>query len=210
MCILKDHLRIADVIEPIRNLTVSDRIIFCASPANLRDDRMIPIVRAFAECVGNNRGGSILDIPDLNLDLLNVKTDVGSKDFLDKLESLHKALVLYTWLSYRFAGVFSTQTMAFYTKRLVEEKIQQALSYASSKVDMPGLRVPAAESAILQKLIPKQVASTDPKQTTNARGKITESECPLPIRRLDYIPHHLVRRTGARDLATSLHYDARP
>ncbi|KAL8690184.1 MAG: hypothetical protein Q9218_004317 [Villophora microphyllina] len=132
LCILKDHIGIADTIEPVKNLTTADRILFCAAPAkvtaNTRDDAMRSVVRSFAECVGNGASGGILDIPVLNLTLLNEKVLLGSKDYLGKLEFLHKALVLYLWLSYRFAGVFNTQAMAFYVKGIVEDRIQQVLA----------------------------------------------------------------------------------
>ncbi|KAL8944592.1 MAG: hypothetical protein Q9211_000517 [Gyalolechia sp. 1 TL-2023] len=128
LCSLKDHLDIADTIEPVKNLTIGDRIIFCASPAAIKDETLRPVLRAFANCVGNNTGGGILDIKALDLELLDVRFSVVSRDHLERLESLHKALILYLWLSYRFAGVFNTQAMAFYVKKLVEERIQQALS----------------------------------------------------------------------------------
>ncbi|KAI4116953.1 MAG: hypothetical protein LQ345_002728 [Seirophora villosa] len=134
LCSQQDHLLIADTIEPVKNLTISDRIIFCASPASLKDDTQRPVLRAFAECVGNKGGGGILDIRALDLELLNQQVIVGSKDYLQKLESLHKSLILYLWLSYRFAGIFSTQALAFYVKSLVEEKIQQTLSQASATI----------------------------------------------------------------------------
>lgn len=135
LCILKDHLKIADAIEPVQNLTVSDRIIFCASPASVKDtnDPLIPILRALAECVASNSGGGVLDIKGLGLELLETEVTVGSRMFLEQLEYLHKALILYLWLSYRFAGVFNTQAMAFYVKSIVEDKIQQVLSRASFK-----------------------------------------------------------------------------
>ncbi|KAL8953166.1 MAG: hypothetical protein Q9222_000988 [Ikaeria aurantiellina] len=142
LCVLKDHLTIADTIEPVKNLTISDRIVFCASPANPRDEAMIPILRAYAECVGNNAGGAILDVPALNLQLLDRQVKVGSRDYLEKLERMHKALILYLWLSYRFAGVFNTQAMAFYVKGLVEERIEQTLARASIELPTSGLRRP--------------------------------------------------------------------
>jgi ATP-dependent RNA helicase SUPV3L1/SUV3 len=44
------------------------------------------------------------------------------------VETLHKALVLYLWLSYRFAGVFTSRPMASYVKELVEERIDKVLA----------------------------------------------------------------------------------
>lgn len=133
LCNLNDHLQIADVIEPVRNLTISDRISFCASPANIKDETLRPIVHAFAQCVGDKSSGGILDIKALKLEYLERRYTVASRDHLQNLESLHKALILYLWLSYRFAGVFNTQAMAFYVKHLVEERIQQELSKVANK-----------------------------------------------------------------------------
>ncbi|KAI4205418.1 MAG: hypothetical protein LQ350_000461 [Teloschistes chrysophthalmus] len=135
MCVLKDQLGIADTIEPVKNLTIADRLLFCAAPASMKEDAMRPVVRAFAECVGNGAASGILDIPVLNLQHLDKEVPLQPRDrieFLGKLEFLHKAIVLYLWLSYRFAGVFSTQAMAFYVKSIVEERIQRILTVVSS------------------------------------------------------------------------------
>ncbi|KAL8649279.1 MAG: hypothetical protein Q9226_005642 [Calogaya cf. arnoldii] len=135
LCILKDHVKIADAIEPVRNLTISDRIIFCVSPASLKnnDDPLESVLRELAESVANNSGGGVLEIQGLDLELLEMEVTDSSRLFLQKLEALHKALILYIWLSYRFAGVFNTQAMAFYIKSLVEKKIEEVLSRESAK-----------------------------------------------------------------------------
>ncbi|KAL8906479.1 MAG: hypothetical protein Q9207_002017 [Kuettlingeria erythrocarpa] len=172
LCSLSERLRIADIIEPVRNLTISDRIIFCASPAGVREETIQPILRAFAECVGNRSGGNILDIKVLDIDLLNLQVTVGSKEYLHKLECLHKSLILYIWLSYRFVGVFHTQAMAFYLKTLVEEKIQQALSTVrtkTSKLSHLAIRRQTAEG-----IIPKvtNAGSLDNKESSDSNLKL--------------------------------------
>ena len=139
LCNLRDQLTIADIIQPIQNLTVHDRIIFCASPANPREECMRPIVEAFARCVGKHSSGALLDIEALPLDVLNENMR-PNRDYMARLEALHKALILYLWLSFRFAGVFTDQAMASYVKRLVEDKIDKVLAEYS------------ASSAIRQKI----------------------------------------------------------
>ncbi|KAL8769967.1 MAG: hypothetical protein Q9209_004214 [Squamulea sp. 1 TL-2023] len=173
LCILKDHLKIADAIEPVRNLTVSDRIIFCASPASLRDndDPMIPVLRALAECVASNSGGGILDIKGFNLELLEMEVTIGSRIFLERLEALHKALVLYLWLSYRFAGVFNTQAMAFYIKTLVEDKIQQVLSQESSKAGRTTQRKSASTKIKRHSVVNKDLYPENADNESLSRGK---------------------------------------
>ena len=131
LCNLRDQIAIADSIQPVRNLTIHDRIVFCASPANPKGPGMRSVLQAFAKCVGEHSSGALLDIPELNLDVLGQEMKVN-RDYMERLESLHKALILYLWLSYRFAGVFVNQAMAFYVKRLVEEKIDKMLAEYSA------------------------------------------------------------------------------
>jgi len=131
LCSLRAHIGVADMIQPVKELTVADRIVLCAAPIDLRDPRSPEVVLAFANCIATQSNGAILDIPALGISILDDKVSVASRLYLEKLESLHKALVLYLWLSYRFIGVFTSQAMAFHVKRLVEEKIDRVLSQIS-------------------------------------------------------------------------------
>ena len=168
LCNLKDQIGIADAIDPIKDLTIEDRIIFCASPASMREPAMPPIIQAYARCVANNGAGSLLDIPELDLDLLDIEVS-ASKVYLSKLEILHKALILYLWLSYRFAGVFSTQGMAFYVKSIVEAKIDKCLEdfSASPKIRerIRSVAFTARQKAILRDLR-SQIGSNSEKEAT--------------------------------------------
>ena len=131
LCVLKDQIAIADTIQAIQNLSIHDRIVFCAAPAPIKDKGIPAMLLAFAKCVGENSSGALLDIPGLPLDILDedIKAD---RDYMARLESLHKVLILYLWLSYRFAGIFINQAMAFQVKRLVEERIDKVLAEYSS------------------------------------------------------------------------------
>ena len=131
LCVLKEQIAIADMIQPVQNLSIHDRIVFCAAPASVRDDHMPSVLAAFARCVGDNSSGALLDIPEIRLDILD-KPIVANRDYIANLESLHKTLILYLWLSYRFAGVFINQAMAFHVKKLVEERIDKMLAEYSS------------------------------------------------------------------------------
>ena len=140
LCTLRDQIQIADIIQPVRNLTTRDRIIFCSAPAALRVKGLPEIVAAFARCVGDNTSGALLDIPEINLDLLDEEIRID-RNYMAGLEALHQALILYLWLSYRFAGVFINQEMAFYVKKLVEEKLDELLAeYSASKAIREGIR----------------------------------------------------------------------
>ena len=131
LCTLRDQIVIADSIEHIQNLSIHDRIIFCAAPAAVKDTGMPTILAAFARCVGDNSSGALLDIPEIPLKILDKDIQADS-DYMARLEHLHKALILYLWLSYRFKGVFIDQAMAFYVKKLVEERIDIVLAEYSS------------------------------------------------------------------------------
>ncbi len=131
LCVLRDQIAIADIIQNIQNLSIHDRIVFCAAPAAVKDLGMPGILAAYARCVGDNSSGALLDIPEIPLDILDeeIKAD---RNYMARLESLHKALILYLWLSYRFTGVFINEAMAFHVKRLVEERIDKLLAEYSS------------------------------------------------------------------------------
>ncbi|KAI4727025.1 P-loop containing nucleoside triphosphate hydrolase protein [Aureobasidium sp. EXF-10728] len=127
LCGLKDQLWIADLIEPVQGLTVSDRNILCACPASKSDKDLISkLMPALARCIEQQGGGALYDIEEMPLEVLELEVS-ASRDYLRKLEQLHKAIVAYLWLSYRFAGIFSTRPLAFHVKGLVEEKIEYVL-----------------------------------------------------------------------------------
>ncbi|KAL2354382.1 ATP-dependent RNA helicase SUV3 mitochondrial precursor, partial [Cryomyces antarcticus] len=151
LCGLKDQLSIADVIQPVKNLTTNDRIIFCAAPAAIRDENGKTLLKALAHCVAEQKGGVLLDIPEFKLDVLD-REPSRSREYLGALESLHKGLVLYLWLSYRFAGVFNTRPLAFHVKGLVEDAIENALSkFSYNEMTRQRLRV-AREKNVLKNL----------------------------------------------------------
>ena len=132
LCNLKDQIHIADIIEPVNNLTIEDRITFCSAPVSGREEEFHSIVVSFAQCVANAKevSSNLLDIPTLPLEILDREVSLN-RAYLVNLEILHKALILYLWLSYRFTGVFTTQAMAIHLKEIVEEKIDTVLAQSS-------------------------------------------------------------------------------
>lgn len=135
LSVLDAQVKIADAIQPVENLCALDRIVFCNSPADLKKTGMATIVAALARCVGDRTSGALLDIPDIPIEALDEDIKMDRK-YLDRLEMLHSSLVLYLWLSYRFAGVFINQAMAFYVKSLVEERIEKILSEYSASAEI--------------------------------------------------------------------------
>ena len=126
LCNLKDHLSIAETIEPIEGLTINDRMIFIASPVSTRTDDNRKYVQGLATAVADQKGGSILELPHIDLDLLQ-REPIGEREYLRELENLHKKLVSYLWLSFRFPGIYTTRALATHIKELVEERIEISL-----------------------------------------------------------------------------------
>lgn len=126
LCDFNEQLLIADMIEPF-NLTLQDQLVFIAAPANVKRREQRPIIEALAAIIANRSATDLLEIPALNIELLD-ETHTEGKEYLSRLEALHQGITLYLWLSYRFAGVFRSQALAFHIKSLVEEKINESLA----------------------------------------------------------------------------------
>lgn len=131
LCGLKDQVWVADLIEPVQGLTVGDRNVICSAPASQTDaDLWRELMPAYARIIAEQSGGSLIDIPQLPLEVLEAEPS-PSREYLRELERLHKGIVTYLWLSYRFAGLFNTRALAFHVKTMVEEKIEEVLSQFS-------------------------------------------------------------------------------
>lgn len=135
LCGLKEQIWVADLIEPVKGLTVTDRNVICSAPCSKNDDMWKTLMPAYATCIAEQTGGDILDIEALPLEVLDAEVS-PSRDYLRELERLHKGIVTYLWLSYRFAGIFTTRALAFHVKGLVEEKIEDVLSKFSFSESM--------------------------------------------------------------------------
>lgn len=123
-----DILELADIIQDIP-LTIHDRLTFCYLPVALRAERATDVLRALANIVATNARGDLLDIEEIPLEFLDLRLEDFSRgqEYLSKLESLHVAVNQYVWLSYRYAGVFRSQALAFHVRSLVEAKLMDTL-----------------------------------------------------------------------------------
>lgn len=172
LCGLKDHLWVADLIEPVRNLTVGDRIIFCACPASKQDvDLFKALLPALARCVDRQGGGSLLDIMEMPLEVLE-KGLSPSRHYLRELERLHKGLIAYLWLSYRFAGIFTSRPLAFHVKGLVEEKIERVLSGFTFTDKERKANQARREKSIMDSLRLEQETGSTGDQTTDLQTSV--------------------------------------
>lgn len=146
LCFMGEMLEIAELIQPFP-MSVYDRCVFLNAPAYLRGDNGAVILQAFAKCVSRMEGGSLVDIPEVNLELLDQnETHYSPAEYLKKLEGLHKTITLYLWLSYRYSGVFCSQNLAFHVKEIVETKIDTHLSKVDTSESKRAARLKAMRS----------------------------------------------------------------
>lgn len=127
--ISSDVLEIADIIQDLP-LTIYDRLTFCYLPVALRAEGAVDVLRALARVLATNSTGDLLDIKEIPLEFLEIDMENysgGSQQYLSKLEALHVAINQYVWLSYRYAGMFRSQALAFHVRHMVEEKLISSL-----------------------------------------------------------------------------------
>lgn len=127
LSLIEEQVKIATLIDQFKDLRVADRMIFCAAPIKCREESMVKVFLEFARCVAEQRSISLLEMPHLDLDILE-KEPSGKLEYLHILEVLHLSLVCYIWLSYRFAGIFGERALAIHVKEMVEERINRGLA----------------------------------------------------------------------------------
>lgn len=96
LCSFKEHIVVAKLFDDIKSLTATDRMVFIMAPIG-RDPRTQLAIQKMAECVAYNLDGSILQIEEMDLEALD--TNPTTIIDLQRLEVLHKALIVYLWLS---------------------------------------------------------------------------------------------------------------
>ncbi|KAI8624544.1 P-loop containing nucleoside triphosphate hydrolase protein [Xylariaceae sp. FL1651] len=167
LCHPREMLAIADLIQPFP-MPIYDRCVFLNAPVSLRDLKGANVLQTFARCVSRMEGGNLVDIPEIELEMLDVNPKdwrAGPADYLQRLEALHKSVTLYLWLSYRFSGVFTSQNLAFHVKELVEIKINEQLSGVSMSEQSRRKRMDAIRKVAQARLRQKeQVLGEDVQQ----------------------------------------------
>ncbi|KAI2624172.1 P-loop containing nucleoside triphosphate hydrolase protein [Hypoxylon sp. NC1633] len=203
LCLLDEMLEVANLIQPFP-MSVYDRCVFLNAPVFLRERSAAQVTQAFARCISEMEGGHLIDIPEVDLELL----DGGEEDFQDdppeylrRLEALHKTITLYLWLSYRFSGVFHSQTLAFHVKELVEVRINAHLgkltiSESARRSRLKAIRANATRYQLnKEKLLGEDVPIEGPRSELSSKWNEEGHEEPLfddpkelaPITRLERI-----------------------
>lgn len=175
LCSWRDAKKISGLLEDVPELNVADRTVFSAAPTPRSTIPSDKFVRALGAIAAKHGDGAILGIPQLPLELLEEPVS-PSKQYIRDLEQLHKSLVLYIWLSYRFGGVFIERDLATYIKGLVEGKIQSSLTEFSANEKLKRqlkMSTKAIRQTVLERL---QKEFNDNLYATQQVDEMTEEE----------------------------------
>lgn len=131
MCDEGHLLENSEVIDAVPSMHLIDQLTLMVAPIIARQESNRLAGISFAACVAEHTNGRLLDIEAVDLEILEQPV-TGDKEYMHKLESLHKSVILYTWLSYRFGGIFIDRTLAVHVKELLEERMVRALTEFSA------------------------------------------------------------------------------
>lgn len=172
LCNFGDMLKILDAIESVKGLSASDRIAFSAAPCNFKDAKNQELMHELATCIAEQQGGNLADIKSLDLELLEQPV-TGERSCLLALENLHKNIITYLWLSFRFIGVFPTRLLAMHVKELVEASIEKSLSLFNFKFNMRRQISAARHQSMLERL-KNEIAMSDGEADSEEARKIQQ------------------------------------
>jgi len=153
LCDIRDKLQLARVTDDVPGLTIEQRVNITAAPATVREPRVAKCLKALAEAIASGNFVTVAEVNEIPLEILHDEPR-PDRTYLESLEVLHKCLILYLWLSYRFPTNLRDQPMAIHAKGLTEQKINWTLRAFSAN---PKLR------ERLRKLRAKQT-DLDPQQ----------------------------------------------
>lgn len=184
MCSFAEMADVADLIQPYP-MSIFDRCVFLNAPVALRENDGKKILQAFAKCASEMSGGHLLEIPGLNLEILEESKATypgGPATYLRDLEAFHKAITLYLWLSYRYSGVFRSQGLAFHVKKLVEEKIDACLGEIDFTEESRQARISRSRQQVRERDRRKEVFDDQPEEPEHeALGTWTEEGHQEPL-----------------------------
>ncbi len=126
MCDPFNIIRNARVLDKVEGLSVADRIALCLVPTG----KDMILFEKLVLCIAEQRRVLILDIPELELDVVDEDIPKDPRKvtaFMNRLEWLHQGLVLYSWMSLRFSNILTHPGLAAKARTMVEEKIRIVL-----------------------------------------------------------------------------------
>ncbi|KAB8342703.1 hypothetical protein FH972_022303 [Carpinus fangiana] len=134
LCDFDQAVGVADALEEVEGLTWAERLQFLQAPVSPRDAGDCALARELAKVVVEKRSITVLEVENLDLDLLDEQR-VVDRAYLRSMERLHKGLVIYAWLSYRFPQNFVAVSLTRHVKELVEKRIEEVLEKTAFTYD---------------------------------------------------------------------------
>ncbi|KAG0207615.1 RNA helicase [Mortierella sp. GBA30] len=128
--LLRNMVSAAEIMDKIK-MPVRERILFIAAPIQVRDPIVVEAAVKMARAISNNKELTIDEVVNLPED----GSKRESKLELKPLESAHRVIMLYLWLSQRFTNVMKggIESEATLRKGRCEKLIEKALMQAEDK-----------------------------------------------------------------------------
>lgn len=128
LCGVDNMTEIAGFFRGIPGLALNERITLSKAPVKTQQAPCVAAFKRFCHVVAKTDSMTLLDLPEIDLQLLNTGKDHKFKiTDIAGYEVMHSIIVLYLWLSYRFPMNFRDREGAMELKALCEQKIDQAL-----------------------------------------------------------------------------------
>ncbi|KAK4519679.1 uncharacterized protein ATC70_009918 [Mucor velutinosus] len=129
LCNFKDQKTIADKLEHIK-LPLKDRYQFVTAPVNIRTDSSMEMIERLAETFSENKTCTLDDV-------ITLPNALEPGSVLENLESSHRNIMLYMWLSLRYPDTFTTtpeHSNAVKTRcEVMIDDVLKSTSYAKAK-----------------------------------------------------------------------------
>ncbi|KAF1805349.1 P-loop containing nucleoside triphosphate hydrolase protein [Mucor lusitanicus] len=129
LCNFKDQKAIADKLEHIK-LPLKDRYQFVTAPVNIRTDASMEMIERLAQTFSENKTCTLDDV-------ITLPNTLAPESALENLESSHRNIMLYMWLSLRYPETFTTTTEhsnAVKTRcEVMIDDVLKSTSYAKAK-----------------------------------------------------------------------------
>lgn len=138
---------VSQLFDKITNLTFEDRMVLANAPVPAG----VPLVKAafvkMCRTISSGRSSNVLELfPEL-MSWLSTGNAVGQT-----LETIHKTLTLFLWVSYRFPCTFSDRKGAIDLKRLCESQFDALLANSRRFLAAPGRALTTQSNAISKKM----------------------------------------------------------
>ncbi|KAL8153697.1 hypothetical protein V2J09_011457 [Rumex salicifolius] len=135
----EDILKVAAVIDELP-LGLQEKYMFCISPVDMNDDISAQGLTQFAQTYAKKGIVRLKEI--FTPGMLQVpKTPAGLKE----LESIHKVLELYVWLSFRLEHSFPDHEVAAQQKAICSMLIEEFLERYGWERPLPKFKLPLSK-----------------------------------------------------------------